>query len=518
MVLAGRSCLRRLVNRAFIFAPLRAPGRENFMKTQNVRWRSTALAILFACAPAVAHPQRLVGTVTDSVHRAPLRNATVVATPMDASRDSVFHSARTDAKGRFELDSLRPGRYSISVEHAFTDSIGLDVPSRIVAIPATGTTETALAFPSVATLRRALCPAALTDTTLGVMLGVLRNADGSPAAGGRVVVGWSDLSTDRTTLAIKRDERTASTTADSLGVYRACGVPAAVALLVQAQSGSRQSGIINEQIGEAGVLVRDFTLGAEMDTTGGSVAAGGTSAGSAGQGVVTGSVEGARGEKISAARVTLVGTAHSASVDENGAFRVTGLPTGTQGFEVVALGYLPRRFRAEVTRDTRIGVVKLDKSVVVLDSMRVVARRRYDTRAYPEFEERLRRRALGRFVTEEMIEQQHPFLLSDMLRMMPGITMHAAPNGDPILTCNRSSRVSLVGLLKSEWIPANSEKRDENAADALWKIYIDGALDGTSDVNRLLPSAVHGLEVYHRNEAPAQYPTGICGAIIIWSK
>jgi Carboxypeptidase regulatory-like domain len=488
------------------------------LKIRNVQPHLAIAIALAAAVPALAQAQRLVGTVTDSVHRAPLRNATVVATPIDASRDSVFHSARTDAKGRFELDSLALGRYSISIEHAFTDSIGLDVPSRIVAIAATGTTETALAFPSVATLRRTLCPAALTDTTLGVMLGVVRNADGSPAAGSRVVVGWSDLSTDRTTLAIKRDERTASTTADSLGVYRACGVPAAVTLLVQAQSGSKQSGIINEQIGEAAVLVRDFTLGSEVDTTGGSVAAGGASSGSAGLGVVTGSVEGAHGEKISAARVTLVGTAHSASVDENGAFRFTGLPTGTQGFEVVALGYLPRRFRAEVTRDTRIGVVKLDKSVVVLDSIRVVARRRYDTRAYPEFEERLRHRPIGRFVTEEMIDRQHPFLLSDMLRMMPGITMHAAPNGDPILTCNRSSQVSLVGLLPKNAVQPGSERRDENGSEALWMIYIDGVPDASADVNRLLPSAVHGMEVYHRNEAPAQYPTGICGAIVIWSK
>jgi carboxypeptidase family protein len=491
------------------------------VQTRNLQSYSLALAIVVAAAvPTVAQAQRLVGTVTDSVHHAPLSDATVVATPVNVASDPVFHTTHTDAKGRFALDSLRPGRYSISVEHAFTDSIGIDVPSRIVAIPAKGTTETALAFPSVATLRRTLCPAALRDTTLGVMLGVVRTADGAAAVGGRVVVGWSDFSTDKSTLTVKRDERTASVTTDSLGVYRACGVPAALGLLVQAQLGSRQSGIISEQIGDAGVLVRDFTLGAEADTAGGSVASGGTPSGSAGQGVLTGSVEGARGEKIVAARVTLVGTARSVSVDDNGAFRFAGLPMGTQGFEVVALGYLPRRFRAEVMRDTRVGVVKLDKSVVVLDSMRVVARRRYDSRAYPEFEDRARRRAIGRFVTEEMIEQKHPFVLSDMLRMVPGITMQVVGN-DVVLRCNRSAEgtSTLLGALKANQIPQGSSRESgTDGGNSPWKVYVDGLSAGDADVNRLVPEAVHGVEIYHRGEAPAKYSTGICGVILIWSK
>ena len=144
------------------------------MQTKNVQPHCFALLIAFAvAAPAVAQSQRLEGEVTDSVHRTPLHDATVVATPVNAALDSVFHTTHTDAKGRFALDALRPGRYSISVEHAFTDSIGLDVPSRIVAISGNGTTQTALALPSVATLRRTLCPAALADTTLGVLLGVV---------------------------------------------------------------------------------------------------------------------------------------------------------------------------------------------------------------------------------------------------------------------------------------------------------------------------------------------------------
>ena len=165
--------------------------------------------------------------------------------------------------------------------------------------------------------------------------------------------------------------------------------------------------------------------------------------GSVGEGVLTGSVIGMRGERIATARVSLAGTTRSTSADARGGFRFTGLPEGTQGFEVVALGYLPRRFRAEVTHDTRAGVIKMDRLTLLLDSVRVIARRQYDGRFYPEFEGRLRRRGFGQFVTEEMIEQRHPFVLSDMLRMMPGFAMHVMPDGTPIFQSDRG--VSSLG-------------------------------------------------------------------------
>ena len=60
--------------------------------------------------------------MSDSVHHGPLADATVIAAPVAASADTVFHAARTDARGRYTIDGLRAGRYVISVEHAFTDS------------------------------------------------------------------------------------------------------------------------------------------------------------------------------------------------------------------------------------------------------------------------------------------------------------------------------------------------------------------------------------------------------------
>src|SRR4051812_279133 len=110
-----------------------------------------------------AQSARLTGVVTDSVHRAPLAEATVIATPIAPTRDTVFHATRTDANGRFALAGLQTGRYAVSVEHAFTDSIGLAVPSRETQVTAEGAPPVTLALPSVTTLRGTLCRAAEAD-------------------------------------------------------------------------------------------------------------------------------------------------------------------------------------------------------------------------------------------------------------------------------------------------------------------------------------------------------------------
>jgi len=141
---------------------------------------------------------RVTGEVTDSIHRTPLSSATVIATPVAPTRDTVFHATRTDAKGRFSIEGLQAGRYIVSVEHAFTDSIGLTAPSREAEASLEGALPLALAIPSVATLRKTLCRAAESDTTLGVILGAVRRSNGSTVGGATVVFVWTDIEADRT--------------------------------------------------------------------------------------------------------------------------------------------------------------------------------------------------------------------------------------------------------------------------------------------------------------------------------
>jgi hypothetical protein len=432
---------------------------------------------------------RINGSVTDSVHRAPLVDATVLATPVAPTRDTVFHAARTDASGRFELGGLQAGRYEVSVEHAFTDSIGLSVPPREVEVPAQSAAPLVLALPSVRTLRRTLCRAAEADTTLGVMLGVVRRADGSTVKGASVVFEWTDVNVDRATLQAKQTRMTASMRTDSVGVYRACGLPAGIALFVQAQLGAaEQSGVVEEHIGEAGVLVRELVLG---DSARGKpqVATGADSGALRGDGVLRGVVRDDQLRPLANAQVHLFGTSRVVKTDATGQFRLTDIPTGTQGFEVVALGYAPRRFRAEVSAATDTITVTMSRIAAVLDSVRVTVRRLSSDRRYREFDDRSRN-GFGHYVMETDVERKHPFVTTDLLRAMPGVMVSVGKDNEHIVSMRRC-------------VPA---------------VYLDG-MESALPLDDIPPSWVHGIEVYQIAEIPSQYRgRNLCGLILVWTK
>jgi hypothetical protein len=426
----------------------------------------------------------------------------VLAEPVAPTRDTVFHSTRTDARGRFELSGLQAGKYVVSVEHPFTDSIGLSVPPREAQATADGTPPLALALPSVKTLRRTLCRAAESDTTLGVMLGVVRRTDGSTVQSANVVFEWTDVTVDRATLQAKQTRMSASTISDSVGVYRACGVPAGIALFVQAQRGANeQSGVVEEHIGEAGVLVRELVLGdstrtrqvakgAETSTDAGSGSGASVDTGAVhGDGVIRGIVRVDQTHPLANARVHLFGTLRTATTDASGEFRLTDIPTGTQGFEVVALGYAPRRFRAEVSAATEPVTVTMSRIAAVLDSVRVTARRLANGGRYNEFDERSRR-GHGHYITEQEIERRHPFVASDLLRTMPGVQVAVGKDNEHIVSLRRCTPT----------------------------VFLDG-MESALPLDEIPTSWIRGIEVYQIAETPAQYRGhDNCGAILVWTK
>ena len=469
-----------------------------------------ALLVLASVASeALSQQGRITGSVTDSVHNRPLAGATIVATSAAMRRDTVFHSAITNAAGAFVMD-VDSGRYTITVEHSFVDSTGIGVPALDVRVPAGGSVAVALGLPSVASLRRAFCPLAVRDTSLGVVLGVVRRADGLVAPRAIIVFSWSDFEVDRGTATVRPRQLTASVTADSSGIYRACGLPVARTLLVQAQSGAdQQSGVLEEQIGEAGVLVRDFhtssgavatpVVRSSVAATQPVVPSPADTTAPLGRFLLTGRVQGARGEPVGGAQVRLFGTPRSATSAQDGTFRLAGLPGGTQGIEVVALGFYPRRLRVEMGDVTAPVVVRLERAAVVLDSMRILAKRAYrpDAASAKEFDARL---ATGRgvFITEEQIERRHAFETSDLLKLAPGVRVHGFGSEARIAAARGRTTIG----------------NTECAVD----IFIDGVRGQQADINALPPEALHGVEIYTVANAPAKYGVGPCGAILLWTK
>jgi hypothetical protein len=235
---------------------------------------------------------------------------------------------------------------------------------------------------------------------------------------------------------------------------------------------------------------------------------------------VRGVVIGAGGRPIIGAQVRLFGTSRSTTTDARGEFRLADIPTGTQGFEIVALGYLPRRFRAEPSANAPIVRVTMSKMAAVLDSVRVTASRRQNGDRSREFDER-RRLAMGQFVTAADIERRRPFLTTDLLRQMSGFAVVTGKDGAQTLAANRGVYTFRGLLVGGEGdMPSGARSGGPSLSGPGGRpcpqVYIDG-VPTTTDVDQVPPTAIYGVEVYREGQEPPKY-AGHCGVILIWTK
>jgi hypothetical protein len=147
----------------------------------------------------------LVGTVYDSVRGAPLAGAEVFVS-------GTVHRAATDAEGRFRIEDVPEGEHTLSFSHPTLALLRVVPEVRTVTLRAGAETPVALALPSAATVAAALCPGQVPEGA-AVVTGVVRDAEGEPVRGARVVVSAG------------RRWRLETETGED-GSYRACGVPA----------------------------------------------------------------------------------------------------------------------------------------------------------------------------------------------------------------------------------------------------------------------------------------------------
>ncbi|MEP6731450.1 MAG: carboxypeptidase regulatory-like domain-containing protein [bacterium] len=480
-------------------------------RARSFLWLAALAVLAFSTVSAAQSPGgRIEGFAADSLHGgAPLVGAIVVATPDAALRDTVFHSARTNARGGFVLDQLAPGTYSVSLEHAVIDVLGISAHAVTVNVNGTKTSTAFLAIPSARALRRALCPSALQDTTVGVMLGAVRREDGSAVPNATLVFSWADFDVDAKTASVRPRQLDANIHTDSLGAYRACGLPVQRSVYVQAQGGhDAQSGILEEQIDATGILRRDFQIANTADssrTSGRATTMAEQPPARAGH-TLDGRVTNLRGGGVAGAQVTLFGTSHLATTNEKGEFRLTGVEAGTHGLRVIALGYYPVSRRVEMSAaDTQV-TIRMENAAVVLDSMRVLAKRSSRVRwANEEFDRR--KDGPGRFFTEEQIAAMHVSNVVDIFRRMAGIGL-VTPRGP-----GSEIVVSRRGAGLKPTCPLD--------------IFLDGiilhrGLDtlGTpmGDLAMFHPDELHGVEVHSVATAPVKYKVGNCGALFLWTK
>jgi hypothetical protein len=414
------------------------------------------------------------------------------------SPDPSLRVTTTDEKGRFAVDSLIAGRYTVDFTTPFLDSLDLTLPSREVTLAADEQLRLELGIPSGATLRAAACPGVEIPKGKGAVVGHVVNADtDQPLVGARVAVSWVDLAVDRTTLQPMMQQRGGAMPVDSLGNYRLCGVPTDNYVLVQVQDKGRVGSTLRLNVPEdVGVAKRDLS----MSESGSRAMSDETPAGAAdttpprrltGTASLTGTVRGAAGEPLRDAQVSVLDAVGMARSDSAGQFTLNELPSGTQVVQVRRIGYVlgqqPVELRSGRSVQQQITLLKF----VSLDSIRVVARRS----RYREYETRARRSGAARFITEADIERRNPIQVSDMVRLMPGFRIIG--NGLDARVVSSRGQISL------------------RQGECTVNVVIDGMQH--QDINLLSPRDIGALEVYAGPGAPMEYNSP-CGVVVIWTK
>ena len=120
-------------------------------------------------------------------------------------------------------------------------------------------------------------------------------------------------------------------------------------------------------------------------------------------------------------------------------------------------------------------------------------------RVLTEFESR-RKAGIGHFVTRTQIEQRHPVLLSDMLRMMPGMILTSAETGRTTLRFSRTARNNCPPMF-----------------------YVDGIQVTGFSIDDMPPGDVEGVELYAGTAGlPPEFnkmrSTSNCGSVLIWTR
>ncbi|HEX2189756.1 MAG TPA: carboxypeptidase regulatory-like domain-containing protein [Longimicrobiaceae bacterium] len=195
------------------------------------------VSIVAARAPAPAR-LALSGTVYDSLRAAPLAGASVFLS-------GTVHRATTDAEGRFRIEDVPEGEYSVSFSHPSLASLGVAPAVRTVVLRQGGAAVD-LAVSPAPRLAAELCPGL--GEARSALVGAVRDAAGEPVRDARVVLSW------------ERGGR-AEVVSDAQGVYRACGVPGGAKVTAEVRSAGLAAARAEVRLAAGPLAVHDLRAG-----------------------------------------------------------------------------------------------------------------------------------------------------------------------------------------------------------------------------------------------------------------
>jgi carboxypeptidase-like protein len=442
----------------------------------------TALALPLSAQNGAARTSatasaKIVGVVVDSVNGGYLTGAEIV---IESGRPPL----RTDAFGRFEVDSLRPGIYQVGVLHPVLDSLGITLLTQPFRLGPDSTSLMFIAIPSAHTLVGRACPSV--KGTSAIVGHVADPESLDPIANAEVSVAWIEIDVSKEK-GIVRKPRLVKTVTDSAGAFRMCGLPNSLEATLQAKRGSSGTDEIPISLGDRPVelLARTVLLSPTNSDA------------KKGNATVSGVIALDGDSTRAGSRVELVGSGTVVVTNEKGEFAMYNLPSGTRNLVVRHVGFEPEVIPVDLSSREDIRVtMKLRKSVPALEAIRVLARKNavLDDVGFTG----RRKTGLGYFIGPERLELMHPNTLTDVLQGVPGLEVIRRQTGDGV---------------KSARTP-NSKCVD---------YYLDGAeyLEvAPGDINKFVNGRdMAAVEVYENN-APIEYarPGVSCITILLWTR
>ena len=222
-----------------------------------------------------------------------------------------------------------------------------------------------------------------------------------------------------------------------------------------------------------------------------------------GTGGVRGFVRDSGGKGIIGAQITFAGTTLIAESDDSGRFELAKVRPGMLSIRFRRLGYAPDTVELLVLAGKTVPLeVTLSRLAVSLTP--VVVTGRADLTGWRAGFYQRRDVGAGHFFTAEDIEKRNPSNMSDMFRMIPGVTIQPNPFG--MIRYQLRFRGARGGCAPLTWL--------------------DGSplASGEFDIDNLSPRSIEAFEVYTGSIVPPRFSVapGIgprtCGAIVIWSK
>jgi hypothetical protein len=450
-------------------------------------------ASLLAPAASAQKPTSPYASVRGYVFDSLLTNTTLPGAEIMLSGPA-NRTAVSDNRGRFDVDSLPPGKYVVTFTHPSLNMLGYVPPDRTLELPAGVVTRIFLTTTAGRDIYTRMCPSVREDQT-GAVVGVLTNvATQRPIGNGEVRVEWNE-STISKELGLNRRSKAVRSTTDSLGRYKICGVPNDVGVLLRSRANGIDGPPLELMMADRSLAVRMLTM-----DVGDSTRRTTTNTVEKGTAVLRGTVKEEGGKPIHEAQVLVLGLPDGTQTSASGTFELANLPGGTHTVEIRAIGFDRRRQSVDFNPEKPAEInVSLRRMAVVLPEVAVNAKKTADIE---EFDKR-RQGGAGHFITEQDIERRNPLRTEDLFRTVPGFNV--VPSGGFDYTVVSTRGADFNGQCSPDFYLDGA------------KIIVDPQIGGGIPVN---PGEIYGIEVYSgAAETPAQYMTqNGCGAIVIWTK